>query len=41
MLFLNFSADGFHDWGILLAISLELQDKVSTVFYDTAKNLRF
>ncbi|WP_302551355.1 hypothetical protein [uncultured Bilophila sp.] len=35
--FSNFSAGGFCDWGILLAISLEFQgNKASTVFYGTA-----
>ena len=39
MLFLQFSAGGLCDWGILLVISLEFQgNKASTVFYDTANN---
>ena len=37
MLFLQFSAGGLCDWGILLVISLEFQgNKASTVFYGTA-----
>ena len=37
MLFLQFSAGGVCNWGILLVISLEFQgNKASTVFYDTA-----
>ena len=37
MLFLQFSAGGVCNWGILLVISLEFQgSKASTVFYDTA-----
>ena len=37
MLFLQFSADGLHDWGILLVISLEFQGKEHQPFsYGTA-----
>ena len=42
MLFLQFSAGGLHDWGILLVISLEFQGKEHQPFsYGTAFSLSY